>query len=111
WRLGIERDAALARVRPVELALFHEFAPSPAGGGHQTLRAMTDEFERRGLRVGNNTVSPSTRAVLVNSFNFDFARLELLARRGPEARVVHRVGAVTTLYRGFDDGTDARGAA
>lgn len=108
WRLGIERDAALARVRPVDLALFHQFAPSPAGGGNQTLRAMTAEFERRGLRVGTNTLSPSTRAVLFNSFNFDFERLELLARRVNGIRMVHRVGAVTTLYRGFDDGTDAR---
>jgi glycosyltransferase involved in cell wall biosynthesis len=108
WRLELERDAALARVRPVDLAIFHEFAPSPAGGGNQTLRAVMAEFERRGVRVGINTVSPSTCAVLFNSFNFDFARLELLARRLASARMVHRVGAVTSLYRGFDDGTDAR---
>jgi glycosyltransferase involved in cell wall biosynthesis len=108
WRLELERDAALARVRPLDLAVFHEFAPSPAGGGNQTLRAVISEFERRGLRVGVNTVSPSTRAILFNSFNFDLARLELLARRLDGARMVHRVGAVTSLYRGFDDGTDAR---
>jgi glycosyltransferase involved in cell wall biosynthesis len=108
WRLELERDAAFARVRPADLALFHDFAPPPAGGGHQTLRAVVGELERRGVRVGNNTVSPLTRAVLFNSFNFDFDRLELLARRPKSARRVHRVGAVTSLYRGFDDGTDAR---
>lgn len=108
WRLELERDAALARVRPVDLAVFHQFAPPPAGGGNQTLRAVISEFRRRGLRVGVNTVSPSTRAVLFNSFNIDFARLELLVRRLDRARLVHRVGAVTSLYRGFDDGTDAR---
>ena len=108
WRLELERDAALARVRPVDLAVFHEFAPSPAGGGNQTLRAVMAELERRGVRVGVNTLSPSTRAVLFNSFNFDRPRLELLARRLNGARMVHRVGAVTSLYRGFDDGTDAR---
>jgi len=106
-RFEIERDAALARARPIDLALFHRFAPPPAGGGNQTLRAVTAEFERRGLRVGNNAVSPSTRAVLFNSFNFDLGRLELLAQRVGGARMVHRVGAVTSLYRGFDDGTDA----
>ena len=113
--VGASRDASsssatrrLARVRPTDLALFHQFAPPPAGGGNQTLRAVAAEFERRGLRVGNNAVSPSTRAVLFNSFNFDLARLELLARRVGGARMVHRVGAVTSLYRGFDDGTDAR---
>ncbi len=108
WRLELERDAARARARPVDVALFHDFLPPPAGGGHQTLRALVGELERRGLRVGVNTLSPSTRAVLFNSFNFDFSRLELLARRAAGARMVHRVGAVTSLYRGFDDGTDAR---
>jgi glycosyltransferase involved in cell wall biosynthesis len=108
WRLELERDAALARVRPVDLAVFHEFVRPPAGGANQTLRAVIAELERRGLRVGVNTVSRSTRAVLFNSFNFDFARLELLAPRLDGARMVHRVGAVTSLYRGFDDGTDAR---
>jgi glycosyltransferase involved in cell wall biosynthesis len=101
----------MARVRPVDFALFHEFAPSPAGGAHQSLRAVVAELERRGVRVGTNTASPSTRAVLFNSFNFDVDRLELLARRMAGARMVHRVGAVTSLYRGFDDGTDARVAS
>lgn len=108
WRLELERDAARARVRPADLALFHEFAPSPAGGGHQALRAVAGELERRGVRVSLNTAAPSTRAVLFNSFNFDFERLEVMARRLDGARMVHRVGAVTSLYRGFDDGTDAR---
>ena len=107
-RLELERDAALARGRPSDIALFHEFAPTPAGGGNQTLRAVTAEIERRGARVSYNVAGPSTRAILFNSFNFDFRRLELLAARAGGARMVHRVGAVTSLYRGFDDGTDAR---
>jgi glycosyltransferase involved in cell wall biosynthesis len=106
--LRIERDAMLARARGVDVALFHEFAPPPSGGGNQTLRAVTAEIERRGLRVGKNTVTPTTRAVLLNSFNFDLRRLELLAGRVDGVRMVHRVGAVTSLYRGFDDGTDRR---
>src|SRR5690349_18355893 len=61
WRLELERDAARARRRAVDLALFHDFAPPPAGGGHQTLRALAGELERRGVRVGINTLSPSTR--------------------------------------------------
>jgi glycosyltransferase involved in cell wall biosynthesis len=108
WRMEVERDSAFARVRSVDLAIFHQFSPAPAGGGNQTLRALIAELERRGVRVGNNALSPSTRAVLFNSFNFDFARLELLAPRAKGARMVHRVGAVTSLYRGFDDGTDGR---
>ena len=108
WRLEVEGSAALARVRPVDVAIFHEFAPAPAGGANQTLRAVISELERRDVRVGLNTVSPSTRAILFNSFNFDAARLELMRARAARARMVHRVGAVTTLYRGFDDGTDRR---
>jgi len=47
--------------------------------------------------------------VLFNSFNFDARRLEWFVRRlHRDCRLVHRVGAVTTLYRGHDDGTDAR---
>jgi len=111
WRVRLERDAALARTRTIDLALFHDFAPAPAGGAHQSLRALEGELRRRGVRIANNTLAPSTRAVLFNSFNFDFDRLRTLARRASRARLVHRVGAVTSLYRGFDDGTDARVAA
>jgi glycosyltransferase involved in cell wall biosynthesis len=108
WRMGVERDALRARRRPADLSVFHDFRPSPAGGGNQTLRAVLGEMQRRGVRVEQHTISPGTQAVLFNSFNFDFGRLELLARRCDGVRKVHRVGAVTTLYRGFDDGTDAR---
>jgi glycosyltransferase involved in cell wall biosynthesis len=108
WRAGVERDAWRARRRPADLSVFHDFRPSPAGGGSQTLRAILGEMERRGVRVELHAISPGSRAVLFNSFNFDFARLELLARRADGIHKVHRVGAVTTLYRGFDDGTDAR---
>jgi glycosyltransferase involved in cell wall biosynthesis len=108
WRLDLERAALRSRVRPADLALFHEFADPPAGGGHQSLRAFVAECRRRGLRIETNSLSPSTRAVLFNSFNFDFERLERLAARAAGVRMVHRVGAVTSLYRGFDDGTDRR---
>jgi len=108
WRARVERDSRLGRLRRADVALFHEFSPSPAGGGNQTLRAIMGELERRGVRVETNTISATTRAVLFNSFNFDFERLQLLARRTSGVRWVHRVGAVTSFYRGFDDGTDAR---
>ncbi len=108
WRLDLERDAHRARRRQADLSLFHDFQPPPAGGGNQTLRALVDELRRRGVRVEFGTISPTSRAVLFNSFNFDFERLELLAGRSDGVRMVHRVGAVTSLYRGFDDGTDAR---
>jgi glycosyltransferase involved in cell wall biosynthesis len=89
-----------------DLALFHEFAPPPTGGGHQFLRALIAELERRGLTVELNRISSETPACLYNSFNFDFRRLRRFAR--PECRMVHRVDGPIARYRGFDDGTDAR---
>ncbi len=108
WRAAVERDARLASLRRADLAIFHEFVPPPAGGANQTLGAILAEMRRRGVRVEVGRISHSTRACLFNSFNFDVERLELLAQRVADVRMVHRVGAVTSLYRGFDDGTDAR---
>jgi glycosyltransferase involved in cell wall biosynthesis len=106
-RALLERD--VRRRRQADLAVFHDFEPAPAGGANQTLRVFVDECERRGLRVEHNTISRTTRACLFNSFNFDFDRLRRFADVRPDGcRMVHRVGAVTTLYRGVDDGTDAR---
>ena len=89
-----------------DLALFHEFAPPPTGGGHQFLRALVAELERRNLTVELNEISPGTAVCLVNSFNFDFRRLGRFAR--DDVRFVHRVDGPIGTYRGFDDGTDAR---
>ena len=89
-----------------DLALFHEFAPPPAGGGHQFLRALVRELEGRGLAVERQRISDETPACLFNSFNFDFERLHRFSGRG--ARMVHRVDGPIGVYRGFDDGTDER---
>ena len=89
-----------------DVALFHEFAPPPTGGGHQFLRALVSELERRGLTVEVNRISAGTGACLFNSFNFDFRRLRRFAR--DDVRFVHRVDGPIATYRGFDDGTDAR---
>jgi glycosyltransferase involved in cell wall biosynthesis len=104
----VRRDARSARAREGEVALFHDFAPPPAGGAHQSLRAVVGEMRRRGVTVEIGAASPNARAILFNSFNFDASRLEWFAARvSDDCRMVHRVGAVTSLYRGFDDGTDA----
>lgn len=105
--LGTEIDRIRFRRRGgADLAVFHEFAPPPIGGGHQFLRALLAELERRGLVVELNRISGGTRTCLLNSFNFDFRRLRRFAR--DEVRFVHRVDGPIGTYRGFDDGTDAR---
>jgi glycosyltransferase involved in cell wall biosynthesis len=103
-RVGIERDWLRTRRGRADLAVFHEFAPPPSGGGHQFLRALLRELEGRGLDVEQQCISEGTPACLFNSFNFDFARLRRFSARG--ARLVHRVDGPIGVYRGFDDGTD-----
>ena len=105
-RARMEADWLRTRHGRADLALFHEFAPSPSGGGHQFLRALMRELESRGLAVELNRLSGETPACLFNSFNFDFRRLVRFAGRG--ARMVHRVDGPIGAYRGFDDGTDER---
>jgi glycosyltransferase involved in cell wall biosynthesis len=104
-----ELDRIRYRKRRADLAVFHDFAPPPYGGGNQFLLALTDELARRGLEIEVNRISGNTPACLVNSFNFDFRRLRRFER--PGCRVVHRVDGPIGVYRGFDDGTDARIAA
>jgi glycosyltransferase involved in cell wall biosynthesis len=105
-RAETEVDRLRTRRGRADLSLFHEFAPSPSGGGHQFLRALTSELGGRGVHIELNRVSGKTPACLFNSFNFDFARLQRFAGRG--ARMVHRVDGPIGVYRGFDDGTDER---
>ena len=105
-RVALERDWLRTRHGRADLALFHEFAPPPSGGGHQFLRALVGELEARGLHVEQQRISVDTPACLFNSFNFDFARLRRFSARG--ARMVHRVDGPVGVYRGFDDGTDER---
>src|SRR5438093_2984216 len=105
-RVGTAVAARTAPLGRADVAVFHEFASPPAGGGNQFLRALVDELERRGFRVERNRISGSTRACLCNSYNFDFERLRRLAR--PGCRIVHRVDGPIGVYRGYDDGTDHR---
>ncbi len=108
-RVRTERDWRGSRDGRADFALFHEFEPPPSGGGHQFLRALVGELERRGLVVEGDRISGQTPACLFNSFNFDFVRLQRFARA--DCRMVHRVDGPIGVYRGFDDGTDARIAA
>jgi len=105
-RARTEVDWLTSRRGRADLALFHEFAPPPTGGGHQFLRALVRELEGRGLEIEHNRLSSGTPACLLNSFNFDFSRLRRFARAG--CRTVHRVDGPIGVYRGFDDGTDRR---
>jgi glycosyltransferase involved in cell wall biosynthesis len=105
-RLATERDLRTTRAGSADVAIFHEFAPPPSGGGHQFMRALSAELERRGLEVEENRLSGGTPRCLFNSFNFDLDRLRRFAR--DDVRMLHRVDGPIGTYRGFDDGTDRR---
>jgi glycosyltransferase involved in cell wall biosynthesis len=105
-RYGIAIAKTTALVRQADVAIFHEFRPPPDGGGHQFLRALWGEFERRSIRLENNAISHTTRACLYNSYNFDFERLRRLYRDG--CRMVHRVDGPLAVYRGTDEDSDYR---
>jgi len=104
WALSCLAARATAPFRRGNLSIFHDFVPPPAGGGHQFLRALKREWERKGLRVEVNTFSKTTQACLLNSFNFDADRFRYLRRSG--CRIIHRVDGPLAIYRGTDDGTD-----
>jgi glycosyltransferase involved in cell wall biosynthesis len=97
-------DWLSSRHGAADLSVFHEYVPPPSGGGHQFVRALSRELERRGLVLETNRISRGTRTCLFNSFNFDAARLRRFARE--DVRMVHRVDGPIGVYRGFDDGTD-----
>jgi glycosyltransferase involved in cell wall biosynthesis len=105
----MERDVRFRRGGRADVSIFHEYAPPPSGGGNQFIRALADELARRGLAVEWNRISAGTPTCLFNSFNFDLRRLQGFARE--DVRMVHRVDGPIGVYRGFDDGTDARIAA
>jgi len=102
----IEADRLVSRRGRADLAIFHELAPPPSGGGHQFMRALTRELAGRGLEIEHNLISSRTPACLFNSFNFDFGRLQRFAHSG--CTMVHRVDGPIGVYRGFDDGTDVK---
>jgi glycosyltransferase involved in cell wall biosynthesis len=114
WR-AIRRVAETEAVRlasrgqRADLAVFHEFAAPPSGGGNQFLAGLVRELRGRGLAVEVNRISGATPVCLFNSFNFDDRRLRRFARSG--CRMVHRVDGPIGVYRGFDDGTDRHIAA
>ena len=66
-RIRIERDWLGTRRGRADLALFHEFAPSPSGGGHQFLRALARELESRGVEIEQQRISGGTAACLLSS--------------------------------------------
>ncbi|MDP6225519.1 MAG: glycosyltransferase family 4 protein [Anaerolineales bacterium] len=90
-----------------DIAVFHDFRRPPFGGGNQFMLALSGELEGRGFRVERNRLSPSSRACLFNSFNFDFRSLRRAGKSG-SARMVHRVDGPVDRYRGDTRGVDRR---
>jgi glycosyltransferase involved in cell wall biosynthesis len=103
---SVLRQSLFSRSTGADISLFFDFVPPPYGGANQFLHALAAELTRRGLRLENNRISPSTHACLYNSFNFDNRRLRRHVREG--CRMVHRVDGPIGAYRGEDDAIDRR---
>jgi len=89
------------RLRAPDVAISERLRPPPYGGSHQFLRALRGELERRGLRVSDGRLPSRARSVLLHAYLLD-------GEPPAGARVVHRVDGPIQLYRGADDGADAR---
>lgn len=83
------------------LAVIHEFHKPPYGGGNQFLLALIAELKRLGLDVSQNHVGRDTRALLVNSFNFDFEKIRRY--KSSDIRIIHRVDGPISVYRSLPD--------
>ena len=92
--------AVQSRWREPQIAFFHEFRRPPYGGSNQFLRALHDEYARRGYRVGANRIGSETKACILNSFAFDVDRLR--NERRETCRILHRVDGPISTYRGTE---------
>ena len=90
-----------------DLALLHEFHKPPYGGGNQFLMALRKELVRQGVSVGE-APGRRTRAMMMNSFNFDATRARRFRRMFPRLRIVHRLAGPIGTYRGTDIDVDRR---
>ena len=110
--LRTELDWMASRCGRADLALFHEFAPPPYGGGNQFLRALVGRARApRALGRGEPDLRRDP-ACLFNSFNFDFRRLRRFAaprraHRAPRRRADRRLSRVRRRH-GRADRRDQR---
>ncbi len=88
------------------LVIVHDFVSPPYGGGNQFLLGLRRYLLAQGIGVGTNRIGSRAKAILFNSFNFDFAPLRRAPRK--RLRMIHRVDGPIAGYRGYDDGTDQR---
>ena len=103
WRVGTEANLLRTRRGRADLAVFHELAPPPSGGGHQFIRAFVRELERRDvaveldrlsgeLRPASSTRSTSTSPAwaVLGSWSADGPSRGRPDRRVPRVRRRHR---------------------
>jgi len=96
-------------ISPGEISIIHQFHRPPYGGGNQFLLALMNEWIANGITVSRGHVGTNTRALLMNSYNFDFSRVRKLKRKG--LRIVHRVDGPISVYRGSSDSAVDRSIA
>jgi glycosyltransferase involved in cell wall biosynthesis len=102
-----QRQAQLARriagKTSLTVALWHDFRPSPYGGGNQFMTALEGALQRKGMRVLRNSGAGADAHVL-QSIWFDRDRFR--REREPGSVVLHRIDGPIQLYRGSDARSD-----
>ena len=58
-------DRLTAKFRQADIAIFHEFASPPYGGGNQFLLALRRQLEELGWRTEVNAISKTDRKSVV----------------------------------------------
>ncbi|RJQ14856.1 glycosyltransferase [Candidatus Parcubacteria bacterium] len=84
-----------------DIVFLYEFHKPPYGGGNQFLLALRKEIIKQGYSIGSSPGS-KTKAVLMNSFNFDQSLPKRWKKVFPNLHIVHRLGGPIGIYRGTD---------
>ncbi len=87
------------------VGLWHKFFAPPYGGGNQFMMALRKAFQKKGIRVRENELSPDIDAYILNSIHFD-VKAFLEFSRTHRINVIHRIDGPIHLIRGFDRDKD-----
>jgi glycosyltransferase involved in cell wall biosynthesis len=89
------------------IGLWHEYHKPPYGGGNQFMLALKAAFERHGIHVVVNTLSPAVDVHICNSAWFDAKRFQVKSGKQP-IKMIHRIDGPVTLYRGQGSDEDKK---
>jgi glycosyltransferase involved in cell wall biosynthesis len=106
WNVSILKKLGIrTKSDRLTVGMWHKFVPPPWGGGNQFMLVLKKTFERMGIRIVVNRISPDIDAYLLQAIWFDIEkfRKEMIGRA---RRIIHRVDGPVHLIRGGDKELD-----